>query len=335
MQAEIITGDQVNEEKIDKPFLTHSIMQSFLGCPAEMYMDNVMKIDAPRNFALGFGSAWDQGLNDYAERKMSGDLHMDDVKQVYLDNYRLETHEAFVADKDLFTKGQLEKIIEKHGEIPDDIREEKKIEHKDFWRKWGLQKIGDYHQQVGQYIEPIATQQKFFIDFGPSVPFGYKGTIDRIDKGGIVVDNKTSKGRWKEKDLLYDLQGVGYSLAYRVMNKGKVEKRVQFDIMVKTKTQKFEEQFQQLVIGVEEFKFDLFLQELSNVYRMLSEGMFFRRVHKFTGSCSWCPQKKHCWQPSNMWSKPGEPPKLANFYEIGQEFKKQVQENPKILQFWY
>ena len=265
-------------------------------------------------------------------------------------------------DNDLFTTAQKAKIKKDNdGEIPDALRRKRARETRDFWKQWGVERLEAYHKHIGPTIKPKYVQKAFFIDFGDDVPFGLKGTMDRIDEDGAVVDNKTSKNRWNQKDVDYDLQGVAYSLAYRILE-GKPEDRVQFDVMVKTKTQEFTKQFQQLVIGIEPHKFDFLLSELSNVYEMIRAGNIFRRAHKFNGSCSWCDYKADCWDPSTIWSRapsedeikafiadePGNKDllekwiqaetaksRLVDFRKVGAELRREIEKDPNKIQFWY
>lgn len=358
----ILTDEQVVKGEIDKPFLSYSTFQAFLDCPAALYFSYFMKTEEKRNFALGFGSAWDEALNKYAIQKKEGRLHIDEVIHGFNESFRLELKDAEIKEKDLFTPVQRQKIIDKYGEIPQEEIFKREREYTEFWRKWAEERLEGYHEHIGKDIKPLHIQKRFYIDFGDDIPFGYKGTIDRIDEDGAIVDNKTSKSRWGDKDLLLDYQGVGYSLFYRILNPGKVEDRVQFDVMVKTKTQKFQQQFQQLTIGIEPYKYDILLSTLSAVYRELSEGRFHRRLNKFSGSCSWCSYKDDCLKPSDVWSRPPskdevevflkESPdnqsqlngwiknetmksRLVDWHEIGKEFKSMVDENPTHLQFWY
>lgn len=350
-------------ENVKKPFLTYSTWQSFLECPAMFYFSYFKKLQGPEGWGTALGSAWDDGMNVYAQSIIDGKpAVIDEVSEAFIKVYDSRMSLAEFTDGNLFTSAEMKKLRDPDtGKIPDHEFRKAQDKAKAFWREWGLKKIVEYDKFIGHKLKPKYVQKKFFIDFGPDIPFGLKGTMDRIDEDGAVVDNKTSKNRWYEKDVTLDMQGVGYSLAYRIME-GKPENRVQFDVLVKTKTQTFEEQFQQLVVGIEPHKFDLLMIELSTVFDMIREGKLFRNMHKFSGSCSYCDFIEDCWNPSQVWSRPpseeevnqfiADDPKneafldrwissetaksrLVDWRVVGRELAAEVAVNPNAIQFWY
>ena len=363
MNPQLIENPQ--PDSIDKPFLTYSTWQAWMECPALMYFKYFTKVETPRKWGFGFGSAWDRSLNVIAERIMEGkgNVALDEASQEFQQAYKEEMADAYFTEADLFTVAQKAKIKKANN---DEIPQEEMVAAREkvigFWHKWGIERLEAYNEIVAPTLRPKAVQKSFFIDFGESMPFGFKGTIDRIDEDGAVVDNKTSKTRWSDKDVMVDCQGVGYSLAYRIMFAPEVENRVQFDVMVKTKTQRFEDQFQQLVIGLPAHRFRFLLQEMLNSFEDMMAGRFRRNLHKFNGSCKTCEFFDDCWNPSHVWSRPpsqeeieeftnADPAnkakletwiktetskaRLVDWAQVGREVTAIVEQNPSYLQFWY
>lgn len=289
-------------------------------------------------------------------------ISKDDSAEFFHKKFNSEISIAEWKETELFTPAEKKKLLEANGNvIPAEEVHKAQLKTEKFWREWGESRVKSYIEIIGPTLRPMWVQKKFFVDFGSDFEFGFKGTIDRVDEDGTVVDNKTSKGRWSENDVKYDLQCVGYALVYRILT-GKIENKIQFDILVKTKTQEFKEQFQQIAMGIEPHKFDLYLQELTNTFRSLKDGRFSRRVHKFSGACSYCEFFDMCWHPHQVWSRaPTESEikefvahspenlamvehwisnetqinRLVNWYEIGQEFRQAAEKNPMLLSFWY
>lgn len=353
-------------EATKKPFLSNSMLQAWHKCPSAFYFQYIRKLDFPKGWGLGFGSAWDEALNAVTmgvrDGKAAGE-NLDEAMGLFNKRYDSEMSQSTWTENDLFTKAEKKKLEDANeGVIPEDKKIAQTQAKVAFWKQWGLSRLEAYNKIIVPQIRPIMVQQSFLIDFGDALPFGFKGTIDRIDEGGIIVDNKTSKSRWSDNDVKYDLQGVGYSLAYRIMNPGKVEERVQFDVLVKTTTQSFEEQFQQLVVGVQPHLIEMLLQELTRAYNEITTGQIRRSLNKFTMSCSWCEYEPDCWQPSVVWSRPPSEAevnewlamdpankekmdqfilretsreRLFNPQEVGTELAAICEHNPAFLQAWY
>lgn len=352
----------VPKEQIKKPFLSHSVWQAYLECPAYFYFQYIMKVPESRSAALGIGTAWDEALSDFARRKMESKTPAArEMAEVFATHFDAEFSGVDWSDTELWDAKQRRALIEKHGCIPEELRLETAKKTQSFWRQWGIERVQAYVNEIGPTVRPRHVQRWFFIDFGDHVPFGYKGTIDRVDEDGTIIDNKTSKSRWSENDVRFDMQCVGYSLAYRLMEK-KPERAIRYDVLVKTKTQTFKEQFQQIELGIETHRMNLLLAEISAAFQNIRSGNLFRRMHGYNGSCSYCAHQKICWEPHEQWAKAPTPeelktwlaedpanearmeewiekvtrmPRLLDFAQVGRELAAAVARDPMILTFWY
>lgn len=358
IEPSIIPDAEIKKGKWKKPFLTYSTWQSFLDCPAKFYFEYFQGLKETQNIPMGIGIAWDVGLTEIAQQIIDNrQLSLDSSLEALTTSYTTEMAKVVFEDKDVFTTAALAKFValgrpQEQFYIAQD-------NFKKFWLQWLQDRLKEYMHLVAPKIRPIAAQSKFYLDLGPDVPFGFKGVMDRVDEGGIVVDNKTAKSRWKESDLAKDLQLVGYALAYRTMTH-KVEKQIQFDILVKLKTKTLSYAWQQMARVVEPHEFTLLLTELATMYQSLASGLLYRRALKYGGSCGYCDYFDHCYRPSHVWSKPpskqeveafeaangtentqafiqGETSKerLVNWMEVGQEFAAAMRKDPAKLQFWY
>jgi len=353
-----LTPDQVT-----KPFLSHSVWQAYLDCPALFYFQYILKLPERRSAALAVGTAWDQALTEYARQKMeTKEPTPNDIADVFCRNYDKEFVGVEWTDTEIWTPDQRKKLVKEYGEeIPVSIRMDAERKTSDFWRAWGVSNARDYVEKIGPTVRPLYVQKWFFIDFGDSVPFGFKGVIDRVDEDGMVVDNKTSKTRWSASDMRFDLQCVGYALAYRLLER-KNERGIRYDVLVKTKNQTFDERFQQLSMGIEPHRMSLLLSEITATFRNIQQGNLYRRAHKFSGKCSYCSFADLCWEPHQQWAKvpskteindwlAEEPenaghldrwikavsssPRLIDLEAAGAELRDAIVTNPLILTFWY
>lgn len=355
--VEILTGDAVAKGRIKKCFLSYSVFQAWLDCPALFWFAYVGKVDGYKSASLAFGASWDAGVNEIAEALIAG--RPAEAERAFAKTFASEFSAVEWQTKDVFTPAEARQWVEAGS--PAELRRAAELAEKQWLLDFGRSRLAEYGRTIAPTLRPLRAQHRFFIDFGEAAPFGFKGTVDRIEASGAIVDNKTSASRWSAGDVAYDLQCVGYALAYR-LEFGRPESHVQYDVLVKTRTQSFAQQFQQLPIIVEPAKFDVLLQGLTDVFGLMREGRLHRRTHGFSGRCGYCEHVEACWKPSHIWSRPpssdeidawlaDEPgneallerwvlqersrARLVNWSEVGEQMKAMFDASPDSFQWWY
>ena len=118
------------------------------------------------------------------------------------------------------------------------------------------------------------------------------GFIDKIEAGDVVVDLKTWSRMISRNDLDGNLQLSAYAYAYRMLH-GKIP-RLRLDVLLKTKTPRFE----QLETSRTEADCRIFFQLCKSVYAGICKGVFLPNPG---WKCTDCEYRPVCW----FWNKNG------------------------------
>ncbi|MCD6572015.1 MAG: PD-(D/E)XK nuclease family protein [Thermoplasmata archaeon] len=180
--------------------LSYSKISEYLKCPLMYYFDHIEHIPKKRSKYAVFGIAFHEALNYYYITK-------EGIKRI---------------------RAVFENAIEDLNEDEENEKvEEKELEEA---KKTGGGLLQKYLPQFQEYkINDMEKEVMFNI--GGIDMIGY---IDYVLKDGTILDIKTSKRKWQEKDVRNSIQLALYALAYRDYT-GKKEKTIQIDNIVKTR----------------------------------------------------------------------------------------------------
>lgn len=193
-----------------------------LKCMAMVRYRHVLGIKRPQSYYLAFGNAWDRTSDAFfIEKKQRGvSMPASQVKEV-----------MEFALKDEFANAE-----------PVSAADESRVEMVD----QGVKLAATWQNDLAQYIEPIAVQEAFRVELGPSVPFRIAGILDLaaeapalaartsiFQPGPFFSDAKTSKRKWTTKQVQDSLQAPIYMLARKTL--GLATNRFQFHVGVRKK----------------------------------------------------------------------------------------------------
>ncbi len=145
----------------------------------------------------------------------------------------------------------------------------------------GVKLIKTYHELIAPKIQPVSVEKEFLINvYGLKYPL--LGYIDLVDDDGYIIDHKVAKRSWPKNQEHKDLQLTAYSLAYKRL-KGKCEKGLRYDVMVRTK----EPKIQQLLTKRTNEDIKRFKKLLSYVNHSIETGIFYPNENYMCPSCGY------------------------------------------------
>lgn len=89
-----------------------------------------------------------------------------------------------------------------------------------------------HHHEIAPSIDPESVQERFLIRTDAGYDLG--GTIDLVEKSGVIADTKTSRTAYGEEDTLKSIQATLYDFAYEAL-RGRKSSGFRFDVLIKTK----------------------------------------------------------------------------------------------------
>lgn len=217
-----------------------SEINMFLTCGKQWEFRYVQGIKTPPKAALTIGSSVDAAVthNLIEKIKTGADL----PEEAVLD--------AFSTDFDIRAK-------ETEWDKDEDPGEQKDM---------GARLVKLHHEKAAPTIQPETVQESFVIETDAGYELG--GTIDVVEKTGVIVDTKTSKTSYAEDSVSGAIQPALYDFAYEAL-RGKPASGFRYDVLVKTKTPKY-----QPVAGkVSERDRAWFFETVSRVHKAAEAGI--------------------------------------------------------------
>lgn len=195
--------------------MTSSLTTDIQKCLAYTRYKHVLGLKRPQSYYLAFGNAWDRTSDAYfVERKQTGkQMRAAQVREIMDFALREEFKEA----------------------EPVSAADESRVEMMD----QGVALAEKWADDLAQHLEPIAVQEAFKVDLGPSIPFKITGVVDlaatmpRLSPQPFFADAKTSKRKWTAKQAQDSLQAPIYTLSRKSL--GIETDRFQFHVAVRKK----------------------------------------------------------------------------------------------------
>lgn len=242
--------------------MTATLTSDVLKCLAAVRFKYVLGIKRPQSYYLAFGNAWDRTSDSYwIERKQTG-------------RSMAPAHVAEIMDFALREEFGNAEPVSAADETRADMRDQ------------GIALAQTWASDLGQHIEPIAVQEAFKADPGPSLPFHVTGVVDlvgkwlRKDMGDqpFFADAKTSKRRWTTKQAQDSLQPPIYLMAREHL--GITTDLFQFHVGVRKKAP----EMQVLSRRVDQSDLDLAMNVMKGANRILRDAWI---------SGAWVPNRQH------------------------------------------
>ena len=246
----------------ERKHLSASQINTYLRYPMQYYYRYIRDLKLPPKSVLTLGSSVHAGIaHNYTQKKETKkDLKIDEVLDAYSQSWELGIKE---------TEWQKD-------ELPGKIKDQ------------GIDVLKVYHQEISPKIQPIEVEQKYEINFG-NVDYTFVGYMDLLDDKGRIVDHKTTARTPSKISSDHRLQLTGYSLLHLV-SKGKQEKKVRIDYMVKNckaKVVTLEDKIRRADI-------DRLLKLMGYVSKAIEQKMFYPQPHNFMCSAKNCGYWELC-----------------------------------------
>lgn len=193
--------------KLTRPKYHQSEIQTFLKCPKQWEYRYVLGIKTPPKAALTVGSAVDAAVtHNLVEKIKTGqDLPAEAVLDTFSTDFDTKAQETEWGTDD---KGK----------------------QKDM----GAQLVKAHHEKIAPGINPATVQESFEITTDAGYDLG--GTIDFVEKSGIIADTKTSKTAYDADAVTRALQPALYDFAFEALYNQKAQ-GFRYDVLIKpTKT---------------------------------------------------------------------------------------------------
>jgi len=193
-----------------KKSVSATMIDSFLNWPRQFEKRYVQGEKEPATGAMILGKAWHKAVEDnYRQKLTSGvDIPLSRVWEIF----------ATTFDDALHTQ----EIIFKPGETADSTR------------AMGLAITAAYHQSVAPKVRPLYVEEPFTVSLGDDFPYELVGYWDLIDQDNLIIDHKAYARAPNGADVDKNVQLGVYALAYRLA-KGRIEKGLRLDVVVKSK----------------------------------------------------------------------------------------------------
>jgi CRISPR/Cas system-associated exonuclease Cas4 (RecB family) len=191
---------------MSRPRYHQSEIQTFLKCGKQWEFRYLLGLKTPPRAALTVGRAVDRAVtaNLIEKMKTGTDLSTEAVVDAYSSEFESQKSETEWGT--------------------DDAGKQKDM---------GVQLVKAHHEKIAPAIQPATVQEEFIVETDAGYDIG--GTMDLVEKSGVVVDTKTSKSAYDE-DAISGIQPVLYDWAYEAIN-GKPAEGFRFDVLIKpTKT---------------------------------------------------------------------------------------------------
>lgn len=183
--------------------LHQSEIHTFLKCAKQWEFRYVLGIKSRPKAALTVGRAVDAAISHNLTQKIATgiDLPVGDVLDICSTDFDKEAVETEWGDDD---KGS-----EKDSAI---------------------ECVQAHHKTIAPLIQPETVQEHFVVDTG--LGFNFAGTMDIVEKNGVVRDSKTSKAKYGADEISRAIQPAVYDFAYE-KTRGKPAAGFAYDVMVK------------------------------------------------------------------------------------------------------
>jgi len=220
-----------------------SKLKCYLRCPAVYYYRYILGLHAPPTSNMMLGSAVHAAIEfNYRKKLESGkDLPLGDVKEFFTANFN-------------YSKGQ---VLWEPGEVPGKVMDE------------GVRMLELYHTELAPTITPTLVEQVFQVRF-ENCRIVFKGIIDLVTDGSLIVDHKTSGRTPTAESIDKDLQATAYSLGLRYMRKT-IETGIAFDYIIRCKQPKIV----RFNTSRTQADIDNFLKLLGQVMTSVQAGIFY------------------------------------------------------------
>ena len=198
--------------EIDKPYISQSQLNSYMGCSAHYLFSYVCGIKMPPRAAMAQGSAIHKGLGDGYQYKIDNgkDPKLNDLLGIFEQDF---------AER-----------------IANEVEKSKKDDPTELLLDQGVELLKKYHAEKMPTITPKASEVGFEVDF-KNKNYKLLGFIDLADTDGIIHDHKVSTRAPSENDIKSNQQLSAYSLGYQALF-GEREKGVVFDYLLRGKNPK-------------------------------------------------------------------------------------------------
>ncbi len=237
-------------------YLSPTQLRTYATCPLQYRHRYIDRMPAPHAPATLVGVAVHSALeaNFRHKKRYREDLPVSDAREVFEDAWE----EAVPAS-------------EFQDEAENDF---------DQARAEGLELVDFYLREAAPRVIPHLIEHRFRFSV-PGLPVPVVGTVDLVDRQGVVIDHKTSRRPFDPDYLASDMQLMCYAIGYGTfragarLQPGKLPAPyflpdVRVDVLVRTTPPKL----QQLVAKYGHAELELFIQSAQAIARGIAAGAF-------------------------------------------------------------
>lgn len=181
-----------------------SEIQTYLKCGKMWEFRYVQGIKIPPAAALTVGRAVDSAITHNLAQKVSSGVDISEAEVV-----------------DACATSFEKEAVDTQWAPDEDPGEEKDA---------AIQCVKAYHTEIAPNVQPETVQEKFVLHTDAGYNLG--GTIDVVEKSGIVADTKTSSKQYQENAIFRAIQPAVYDFAYEALH-DKPATGFRYDVLIK------------------------------------------------------------------------------------------------------
>ena len=250
---------------IDKPHLSYSQINTYLGCPLKYKFHYMDKIEPPFvSSALAFGSCIHEAVGSFYQSCLEGDpLSASQVHDVYRQAWDRHAKERPIR----FFNGDSEQSLTAKAK--------------------GMLEV--FHESFDPTVQLIGIEEPFEVDLGERIPplVGWIDAVELASDGTVsVIDLKTASKRYSDHTVHSNLQLTCYSLGAQTLGFNG-DTRFRLDVLLKTQNP----ELIRYQTSRNDSDRERFVKLVKSVWQGIKKEVFFPKAD---WQCGQCPFLDNC-----------------------------------------
>lgn len=230
-------------KNLNRPRYSQSELKTFLKCGKMWEFRYARGMRKPPGAALTLGSSVDKAVSANLEQKIESGTDM--PEEQVLDEFSTEFDQ---------------RKAETEWKEDEDPGTQKDV---------GAALVALHHRTAAPRIEPETVQEAFVLE--TDAGYDLEGVIDHTEKGGIIVDTKTSRLAYDQNAIERSFQPTLYDFAYE-QTRGRKAEGFRYDVLVKP-TARAPARLQKVEGKVSDCDREWMFETITQVHKAISAGV--------------------------------------------------------------
>lgn len=247
-----------------RPKYSQSELKTFLKCGKMWEFRYLKGLKKPPSTALTLGSSVDAAVTVNLTQKIESgsDLSAEEVLDTFSQDFEQRKAETDWGDDDPGAQKDM-----------------------------GVQLVKTHHAEAAPQIQPESVQERFTLE--TDAGYDLEGVMDLTEKGGVIVDVKTSRIAYGENAIEKNFQPALYDFAYE-QTRGRKAKGFRYDVLIKPTTRKGP-QLQRVEGKVTEEDREWLFDSVNQVHKAIEAGVALPAPEgSWYCSAKWCGYWNEC-----------------------------------------